>query len=132
MSATPRYSVNGSNLAEVSLISCQCGEVNSSNPNGEITGNVTLSLRNVTFVREGTDPIFATGFTGKVANYLRNTPFTFATRPPNPVDGLMISVSDADLTSKLWGDPVTAGGGTNSHALLRWNAGTSNWTLVGK
>jgi hypothetical protein len=93
---------------------------------GLITGAVTVSLRNV---RWGLDENHFPGFTGKVANYLSTTPFTMATLPPNPVDGLMVSVSNANA-SGAWGSNVTGTG--SDHALLRWNALTSQWTLVGK
>jgi hypothetical protein len=123
------YTVNGENGAEVSLTSCYLG--NEGSPNlGLMTGNVTLSLRNIRW-GEMNENHFS-NFTGTVANFQSTYPFTFATLPPNPADGLMVSISDADLTfpsTRNWGDPISRGGST-SHALLRWNG--TNWTLVGK
>ena len=120
--------VNGTG-GEVSLNGCFLGNTGSPNA-GLINGNVKVSLRNVSW---GFAENHFPSFTGTITNYLSTTPFTMATLPPNPADGLMVSVSDADLASVAWGGNVpSTGGGTNSHALIRWNAGTSHWTLVGK
>ncbi len=114
---------------EVTVNGCSIGVVGISNV-GKISGAVNVSLRNVFWAFD--EDHFAS-FTGTVSNWQTTTPLTFATLPSSPGDGLMMNISNAHTAAGAWGETVSGSGGTTvGSALVRWNAGTSHWTLVGK